>query len=235
VVKSTIRGGGQKYHKKWPEGPCAASRGPGTLIWVTAAHGGCKERKREAALKRLLLLVTVAIILAMTLGTAVEALASDALCPPERDVDENITGTDGPDELRGCGGNDTIHGGAGNDAIHGNAQHDTLYGEDGDDRLFGGNGDDTLYGGNGNDRLEGGDGNDELYDTAPNDTDYLYGGAGNDFLNARDGDERDYLYGGTGTDQCWGETRDKYDSCERESRWTPSGNLVKGDGIRYPQ
>ena len=196
-------------------------------------------------MKRLLLLVTLAIMVAMTLGTAVEAWAGKDDCPYLNDgfrngtaEDDLMYGTPGPDKIRGCAGADEIHGQAGNDAIHGNGGPDKLYGEEGDDNLYGGGGNDTLYGGLGNDKLEGGDGNDKLYDNRgpltgdPADTDILLGGAGNDTLDAHDGDELDTLDGGTNTpvsdtnrgDYCIGEVNDKYYDCEVGRNWTPSNS-----------
>ena len=99
-------------------------------------------------MKRLLLLVTVAVMLAMTLGTAGQAIA--AACKPAcegTEFPDNIEGDDDPNLIHGYGGNDVIHGNGGNDELRGNGGNDRIYGEEGNDKLIGGNGDDYLDGG----------------------------------------------------------------------------------------
>ena len=66
------------------------------------------------------------------------------------DVNERLTGSQGPDVIVGLGGNDTLSGLGGNDKICGGSGKDTLYG---------GQGNDTLYGDEGTyDRCVGGQG-----------------------------------------------------------------------------
>jgi len=68
----------------------------------------------------------------------------------------------GTDYFYGFGNdlNNDITGGPGDDELHGGDGHDNLMGGLGDDRLFGDAGHDTLSGGAGADHMEGGDGND---------------------------------------------------------------------------
>ena len=62
-----------------------------------------------------------------------------------------LDGLDGDDSILGLGGNDTLTGNEGNDILDGGSGIDYLYGDDGDDSLTGGEGRDYLYGRKGND------------------------------------------------------------------------------------
>jgi hypothetical protein len=73
---------------------------------------------------------------------------------------ENLTGSDGKDDLRGSDGNNTIKGGKSADNIRGGSGDDTLRGGAGKDAVRGGSGDDDLFGGGANDKLFGGGGTD---------------------------------------------------------------------------
>lgn len=97
-----------------------------------------------------------------------------------------ITGSNGADNIDGTEQDDTIYGLNGPDTIWGHGGNDTLYGGNGPDVLYGGEGNDTLYGGNGPDELHGGAGNDTIYFTS-NDR-LADGGAGFDILVVESGD-----------------------------------------------
>ena len=60
-------------------------------------------------------------------------------------VDNDTTGTSGPDTLTGGAGNDFISGGAGADTLSGGAGRDSLSGDAGNDALDGGEGVDTAF------------------------------------------------------------------------------------------
>lgn len=136
------------------------------------------------------------------------------------DVDDQIEGSNAPEE---------IHGLAGNDRINGNNAKDLIYGDDGDDNISGGDDDDVLYGGEGNDTIsgnqstssfgidndyiDGGAGDDILYGNGGHDT--IIGGSGNDKLYANSGDN--ILNGGTGNDTLYGDTGN--DSFVFNSSW----------------
>jgi|GEM_PF-467141 len=73
---------------------------------------------------------------------------------------DSIEGNDGDDVLTGSEGDDELSGGAGFDTLNGEGGNDVLRGGADDDELNGGAGDDVLEGGEGRDALDGGDGND---------------------------------------------------------------------------
>jgi Ca2+-binding RTX toxin-like protein len=118
---------------------------------------------------------------------------------------ENVSGSQGDDQISGTGdvnilageeGHDFISGGSGNDLLLGDGSirfadgqvvvtetgvgsgGDVLHGEDGDDRIVGGAGEDFMTGGVGNDLLEGGEGDDALRGDFGDDV--IDGGAGID-------------------------------------------------------
>jgi hypothetical protein len=59
-------------------------------------------------------------------------------------VDDDLTGSGGPNRIRGNDGDDTLKGAAGDDAVEGGEGEDTVSGGSGDDLLAGGDGDDTI-------------------------------------------------------------------------------------------
>jgi len=132
---------------------------------------------------------------------------------------DNLSGGTKGDRLFGDAGDDRLVGGSGNDTLAGGENNDKLYGEEGNDLLqgdtgndfldggadsdqvFGGNGEDQLYGGLGEDSLDGGENNDQLFGGA--NSDRLYGKAGDDILAGEEGD--DILEGNEGNDALTGE------------------------------
>ncbi|MGH6911181.1 MAG: calcium-binding protein, partial [Phenylobacterium sp.] len=119
-------------------------------------------------------------------------------------VDGELNGGAGDDELFGGHGRDFLRGGAGADTLHGGHGVDRLVGGDGNDSLDGGNGRDALYGGAGTDTLSGGNG-----------VDRLAGGAGVDALT-----------GGRGPDTF------VYDETAFAPRVEGGGGRIEGDGVR---
>jgi transposase len=115
-----------------------------------------------------------------------------------RAVAQNITGTNGPDELRGTSQADKINGRGGADELRGLNGADELFGSDGKDQLFGGPGADTLKGGSGDDLLGGAEGGDTLRGGIGNDE--LEGRGGDDTIVAAGDGERDEVKCGDGTD-----------------------------------
>lgn len=134
--------------------------------------------------------------------------------------DNDITGTDGPDQLRLGDGDDVANGMAGDDR---------LFGEDGSDQVAGGAGNDAIFLGEGADRnfvagdtqldqlagddlVRGGGGSDVLVDFLGTNT--LYGDLGADVLDATDvsGDAAspDTLFGGYGEDVLAGDAGDQF-------------------------
>ncbi len=131
---------------------------------------------------------------------------------------DNVTGTDGRDQLE-LGDGDDIANGAGAD--------DRLFGEEGNDQVAGGAGDDRIFLGDGNDRnftvedqdpdqvagddfIRGGAGEDILIDFLGSNT--IYGGLGTDLVDGVDGngepESGDELYGGFGRDIIAGDNGD---------------------------
>ncbi|WP_283215018.1 Calx-beta domain-containing protein, partial [Methylobacterium trifolii] len=113
--------------------------------------------------------------------------------PPEptgpTPFDDNLIGSDAPDEISLLSGNDTYSGLAGNDTVFGNEGDDSIQGNQGDDLLLGNQGNDTLFGGQGADTLYGGQNRDVLFGNIGTDAllgnlgaDTLYGGQGADTL-----------------------------------------------------
>jgi hypothetical protein len=125
-------------------------------------------------------------------------------------------GTKRSDKIFGTSFADRIRGGAGNDVVNGRAGNDVLEGGYGNDRLAGGPGNDKILGGPGADRLLGGAGNDAI--ACGSGTDITSGGAGADRIRCRDGHGGDVISGGTGRDSCYGDSNDKFISCERIRR-----------------
>jgi Ca2+-binding RTX toxin-like protein len=112
------------------------------------------------------------------------------------EVESDLSGGDGNDQLYATNCCSTLDGGAGNDQLHGGAWPDTLAGGPGDDVLYGGPAKgfgtgDSLDGGGGRDRIYGGAGEDTITDgdrdgAAPGlgpDTDTIDGGGGFDTVS----------------------------------------------------
>jgi Ca2+-binding RTX toxin-like protein len=76
--------------------------------------------------------------------------------PNATDVDDEIAGNDGNDQIFAGGGDDLLEGGAGNDTLNGEAGDDLLNGGAGTDTLNGGAGTDLLFVSNGADGMTGG-------------------------------------------------------------------------------
>ena len=110
--------------------------------------------------------------------------------------DDTMLGSLGDDEIYGNQGNDTIKGSLGVDTIYGRQDSDEMYGNEGKDRLYGNKGDDLIYGGKSNDWHHGGKGNDALYGNLGDDL--IFGGIDNDTLHGGQGD--DVLSGNLGAD-----------------------------------
>jgi hypothetical protein len=117
-------------------------------------------------------------------------------------VNDDITGTPGPDRIIGLGGNDTLDGGEDSDCLNGGSNDDKLYGGGGNDDLRGEGGNDTLDGGEGDDFLNGGSNNDTLIG-GPG-VDAQFGEGGNDVFIVFPGDvpagRVEKLNGGSGAD-----------------------------------
>ena len=135
-----------------------------------------------------------------------------------RGGNDDITGTDGDDEIYGDfegvaeavgDGNDYIRGLGGDDEIYGGSQGDYIFGGDGDDTIDagngydyveGGDGDDIIRGGNGEDIIDGGDGDDTI--NAGNGRDRVFGGDGDDYIQTGANDDAvDIIYGEAGDDE----------------------------------
>ncbi len=126
---------------------------------------------------------------------------ADISAASELDVDPDIVGTAGDDQLIGTDLNEEILGLAGDDTLRGKGDNDTLRGGLGDDLLAGGHGDDSLVGEEGYDILRGGNGNDFL--NGVGDDDFLRGGRGEDTLVGGLG--ADILLGNRGGDLIYGD------------------------------
>jgi len=68
----------------------------------------------------------------------------DPNAPPNKETNDNITGTEFVDRLDGAGGNDTIIGLGGDDSLLGSAGNDSIDGGLGADKIIGGSGNDTF-------------------------------------------------------------------------------------------
>lgn len=115
-------------------------------------------------------------------------------------IDSEVTGTQGHDEIIGSYEPDVLVGKGGNDFIYGGEGDDTLRGGKGDDLMVGGEGDDYIKGGAGEDRIYGGEGDDVIEGDRGSDT--LMGGEGDDVLMGERG--ADTLHGGEGSDDLYG-------------------------------
>ena len=179
-------------------------------------------------MKRVMLLVSLAAMLAALMALAGVAWADNVFCSSaagERcegtELSDFITGTPQSDQIFALGGFDEVVALSGRDELHGN---------NGGDGLFGGNNSDTYFGGNGSDFLSEDDGPDEVTTSGPDEMnggpgeDYMEGNNGADILRGQDGDEcggvfdegdadsqmfgdagNDQLYGGAGEDCMEGE------------------------------
>jgi len=175
--------------------------------------------KKEAVLKRLVLLFSVASLM-LVFGSGM-ALA------------EELVGTEGPDRLLGTVGDDSVSGlgsgdfvtgdpdrfgPGGNDAVSGDEGDDQVYGTGGDDRVFGGSGNDDIAGTTGSDVVYGDDGDDKVSGGYPFDlsSDSIFGGAGNDIMDAYNTVAvADFVSCGTGDDLAYVDESDVVsDDCE---------------------
>ncbi len=84
-------------------------------------------------------------------GNELEILMSKFGYTYGTDMDDELIGDNGADDITALAGNDSVYGGAGNDTLNGGTGNDNIFGEDGNDTLIGGQGDDYLIGGNGAD------------------------------------------------------------------------------------
>ena len=96
------------------------------------------------------------------------------------DLDENLLGHFGDDEIHAFSGNDRVDSGAGDDLVFGNQGQDTIRAGVGDDLVYGGKNADQIFGNSDDDRLFGNKGDDLIYGGKSNDT--LHGGQGDDVL-----------------------------------------------------
>src|SRR3954447_17472699 len=106
------------------------------------------------------------------------------------ELDDNLLGGTGADQIFGLDGNDIIWGkyqagraSSASDVLDGGPGDDTIYGGPGATRILGGSGDDKITGGTGRNTISGGDGRDviRLRGRARN---VVSGGAGNDVIQA---------------------------------------------------
>jgi Ca2+-binding RTX toxin-like protein len=109
--------------------------------------------------------------------------------------DDQITGSDGPDDIEAGAGDDLVRGGAGEDSIDGESGDDDLRGEFDADLVNGGPGQDKINGGFSGDKVFGGTGNDEVN-----------GSIGEDKISG--GPDNDSLLGGSGSDELYGDAGD---------------------------
>ncbi len=114
--------------------------------------------------------------------------------PPGAD---NITGSDGADQINGGGQPDTINARSGNDTISGdNATTPETTDPDGGDTINAGAGADTVFSRGGNDRITGGTGNDQLNGGTGTD-DEVTGSGGNDTITVDSASTGTLLVGDT--------------------------------------
>ncbi|WP_420392799.1 CAP domain-containing protein [Acuticoccus sp.] len=148
--------------------------------------------------------VVVAVAAVTDGNVKIDAIAGEAILPPEPDVlrggkgRDELIGTRSDDRILGLGGNDRLFGRAGEDRLDGGSGRDRIVAGSGDDVLFGGNGPDKLFGDAGADTLDGGRGGD-----------VLDGGAGDDLMIGGAGRDR-YVYT-SGVDTIAFATKDKVD------------------------
>jgi hypothetical protein len=167
-----------------------------------------------------IVLLTLALLMAMTAGLAFRALPAEAACYNPygcyptipcpinwtgSNLSESKTGTPCNDTLKGLGGDDQLYGKEGFDSLNGGTGNDFIDGGPNstasgyDESIVGGPGGDTLYGGGGNETISA--------------DDTVYGqGHAKDTVNAGDGDDSISLYsdgyvdvvdGGPGNDTVW--------------------------------
>ncbi|MEJ6398544.1 tandem-95 repeat protein [Yoonia sp. 208BN28-4] len=77
--------------------------------------------------------------------------------------DDDLSGTDGIDNIVGNSGNDDLSGGKSGDRLDGGDGNDFIQGNEGNDNLSGGRGDDFLNGGQGDDFVDGQGGTDTAF------------------------------------------------------------------------
>ena len=116
------------------------------------------------------------------------------------DSENNLNGTNRPDEIIGFGGNDILRADFGDDTMLGGLGDDEIYGNQGNDTLKGGLGVDIIYGGQDSDQMYGNQGKDRLYGNKGDDL--IYGGKSNDWQHGGKGN--DALYGNLGDDLIFG-------------------------------
>lgn len=131
------------------------------------------------------------------------------------DLENELWGHGGNDDIRGGRQEDSILGGRGDDLLWGDVGNDQILGNTGDDRIYGSVGDDTIWGNDGNDMLSGGKGNDQIWGGRSHDE--LHGNTGNDIMAAGSGDDLvmgeagdDVLDGGSGNDRVLGGSGDDF-------------------------
>ena len=164
-------------------------------IWVGTTHPGTLLFEDFGmGLLFLLGLVGAAAALAGAGGSDGDATTTSAAS-----IDDDITGTPGPDEIYTEGGNDTVNALGGNDTVGLGAGDDTADAGEGDDTVYGGAGSDDVSGGPGDDRIFLGDGNDIAIGFGDPTTDH----AGDDLI--RGGDGMDIIIDGVGSDEIYGE------------------------------
>lgn len=124
------------------------------------------------------------------------------------DINQNVDGGGGDDQIIGKEGHDIFYGGEGDDLLQGMDGNDTLRGDAGADVVYGGAGDDFVYGGAGDDLVIGDtDISIEhpynlfiLFQDEPTGADHLDGGAGDDQLMGGKGNDTYYFGRGYGQD-----------------------------------
>ena len=131
---------------------------------------------------------------------------------------EEVSGTEGADDLRPGPGAQHVLGLGGDDYIRDSDHNYSLDPVPYDDILDGGEGDDSIYGGLGNDWLIGGSGND-----------VLSGGRGRNILDGGDGDDLLADYYGGGYSLSGGEGHDRFE-VQHAPYWTDAAATTLLDG-----
>lgn len=124
-----------------------------------------------------LLMIMVALMVALSAGTALAAL-NKINCPNKSG--DRCVGTPNDDQLGGTNRADKQLGRLGNDLIIGFGGNDLQKGSSGNDTLQGGPGNDKLLTGIGRDDAHGAMGDDSINVSRDEDADYAYCGAGYD-------------------------------------------------------